>query len=604
MKAIRLLHVTVLAVLAGISTQAFSHGGGHPVRYVSPDGNDQGECASPNSPCRSLSYAVTMSSKGDQILMASGEYVLDELDVFYLLSDMVKIRGGYSSQDAYAHYAPQENLTTVIGIPAQYRSALAERGFRLLQDEKHIETGVAKQEKGWLATYRKLTTTASSSQACVNGMSGANPCANIDRVAHVPLSAFDAEPSSANDIWGFVDLNTGREYALVGLANGTSVWDVTAPEAPVEVGHVAGAQSGWRDIKVYQYHDANLGRYRAYAYVTTEGVQGLQILDLTELPERVSLATVRNDDLLTAHNVYLSNVDYATGEALEGLDAYLYVAGSNRDGGAYRVYNLDNPEAPTLVAVGAGGYIHDAASTVIRDERAAQCAHAEGHCEVLVDFNETTVDLWDMTDKTQPVLISQTSYPGVGYVHSGWVSEDTLTVFVQDELDERGSGLNTTLRAMSIQSLTEPQFVGTYTGPTRAIDHNGFTVGTTYYMSNYRRGLTVLDVADPANMEEIGYFDTFAVPADNTASFNGAWGVYPFLPSGNLLVSDIEYGLWVLKMNDGGTLPSPAPSPEPSPSSEPEPSVPADSGGSGGGAAGIGSLLLMIAVAYWRRRRH
>ena len=87
--------------------------------------------------------------------------------------------------------------------------------------------------------------------------------------------------------------------------------------------------------------------------------------------------------------------------------------------------------------------------------------------------------------------------------------------------------------------------MATWTGPTRASDHNGFTRGNRYYMSNYERGMTILDITDPTAPEEVGFFDTFST--SNNASFNGNWGVYPYLPSGIILASDIQGGLYILK---------------------------------------------------------
>jgi hypothetical protein len=107
--------------------------------------------------------------------------------------------------------------------------------------------------------------------------------------------------------------------------------------------------------------------------------------------------------------------------------------------------------------------------------------------------------------------------------------------------------LNTTVRIFSIEDLNTPLQVGQWTGPTPAIDHNGFVRGNRYYMSNYERGLTILDITDPTTPTEVGFFDTYT--PSNSASFNGAWGVYPFLPSGNILVSDINSGLYILKDN-------------------------------------------------------
>jgi hypothetical protein len=162
---------------------------------------------------------------------------------------------------------------------------------------------------------------------------------------------------------------------------------------------------------------------------------------------------------------------------------------------------------------------------------------------VLLDFNESSIDVWDITDPDNPGLLSKTAYVGSGYVHSGWWSEDKQYMFVQDELDERNSGLPTTLRVFSLTDLTSPSLAATWTGPTPAIDHNGFVRGNRYYMSNYTRGLTILDITMPGAPSEVGYLDTF--PGSNNNSFNGAWGVYPFFFSGTIAISDINTGLYL-----------------------------------------------------------
>ena len=163
---------------------------------------------------------------------------------------------------------------------------------------------------------------------------------------------------------------------------------------------------------------------------------------------------------------------------------------------------------------------------------------------MLLDFNETEIKLWDFSDQRAPELLSSTTYADVGYVHSGWWSEDGRYLFVHDEFDENEADLDTTVRVFDLADLTDPTLVKTWTGSTAAVDHNGYVRGSRYFMSNYTRGLTILDIADPTEPAAVGYFDTHP-PSDNGA-LSGAWGVYPFLPSGNLLVSDFTGGLFVL----------------------------------------------------------
>jgi hypothetical protein len=181
--------------------------------------------------------------------------------------------------------------------------------------------------------------------------------------------------------------------------------------------------------------------------------------------------------------------------------------------------------------------------------KGTQCVNAAGseHCHVLFDFNESSVDIWDVTLPKDPVRLSRLPYNNSRYTHSGWPSEDRQFLFVQDELDERDLGLPTTLRSYSIADLTAPTFAGSWTGPTNAIDHNGFVRGNRYYMSNYARGLSILDVSNAALPALVGRFDTF--PSSDGVGFPGNWGVYPFLPSGHIALSDIDTGFYLLADN-------------------------------------------------------
>jgi choice-of-anchor B domain-containing protein len=567
-----------------------AHSGAHPVRYVSSAGTDGGVCNKPTTPCKTIEYAVNQSSKGDKIHVATGQYGLEGLDIFYLLSDMVEVKGGFSSD--FKKRNQDKFQSAIKGIPFEYREKLAKRGFHLIQDSKGKDIQLSIEDKKLLAQYKKMTSKVEGPAECIDGMAATYECHNIDMQSHMPLNEFSSRPSSANDIWGFADLNNDREYAIIGLRNGTAVIDVTDPIAPVEVGTISGLSSTWRDVKVYQYFDNAANEYKAYAYVTTEAQQGLQILDLNDLPNAVTLAETITE-FSSAHNVYLGNIDYATGMALDGVTPYLTIEGANRNGGAFRVFSIADPLNPSLIAAppGNAGYVHDATSLVITDDRTQDCAGQVSPCELYIDFNESTVDVWDVTNKNTPVKLSSTGYANSAYTHSGWWSEDKMTVFVQDELDEQNFGLKTTMHALDISDLRNPSFVGTYTGQTNAIDHNGFTLGTEYYLSNYQRGLSVIDVSDPTNMTDIGFFDTYSVPSANNANFNGAWGAYPYLPSGNILVSDIEYGLFVLKMNpNDGDMNAGQPD-----------NPPAETPTSSSGGGSLGWLLLVTLVMFRRK---
>ena len=140
-------------------------------------------------------------------------------------------------------------------------------------------------------------------------------------------------------------------------------------------------------------------------------------------------------------------------------------------------------------------------------------------------------------------------------MHSGWPTADNMHIVVHDELDELQRGLNTHIYTLDVGDLRAPSLVTSFTGGTTATDHNGYAIGNRYYVSHYKRGLVIFDVTNPRALTEIGSFDTYLSPAANSAGTDGAWGVYPFLTSGTLLVSDIENGMFLLRRNE--TLPPP-----------------------------------------------
>tara|TARA_R110000868_G_scaffold349185_2_gene610486 strand:- start:265 stop:2604 length:2340 start_codon:yes stop_codon:yes gene_type:complete len=417
------------------------------------------------------------------------------------------------------------------------------------------------QGKGLNVSQLRLMQQKQVNSTCIDGSADGFECNNMSLLAHVPLADFPNNPSDANDIWGHVDLNTEKEYAIIGLRNGVAVVDVTIPTTPEVVGSILGLSSFWRDIKVYQYFDSSTLRWRAYAYSTTETDEGLTIIDLNDLENGISMVRRQTTDI-SAHNIYISNLDYALNIALAGQEPAVHILGSNNFGGSFRSYALTDPETlGSTYSNSSGtrdGYTHDTASLIINDARAqTDCVQANNSdCLVLLDFNEDRLRVWDHTDKNQAIELGSSSYPNAEYTHSGWWSEDKRYVLVHDELDEQTHGLNTTVNIFDISSLSTPTLVGTWSGPTRAIDHNGFARGNRYYMSNYERGVTVLDITDPSDPVEVGFFDTY--PVSNNAEFNGAWGVYPFLPSGNILVSDINSGLYIIQdqtlENDTGNI--------------------------------------------------
>lgn len=534
-----------------ILPNALSHSEADKARFVAEKGADTSDCENRFRPCKTISFALTKANKGDKILVATGTYSLDSSEsIVYLLSETHPIFGGYNVTNNYQTQSPDKFITTLLGVPNQYTQTLYEKGFHVISDTKGNDSlNVQRVSKG-LASIQ-LMQNAQPASPCVNGSSAGFSCNNLSILGRIPLSALPTNSAKANDIWGHVDLNDMREYAIIGLQRGIAVVDVTNPESPQVVGSISGQSTTWRDIKVLQYFDEKSRRFKAYAYAGADNVsEGLSIIDLSMLPSSIRLVK-RNTTDIESHNLYISKVNYTTNSALNGQTPMLHLTGSNNFGGAWRTYLLATPESPQTAYTNNAGlrsdYTHDASSLLIDDARAqTDCQLNSGvSCNLIIDFNESEVKLWEHNNPLQATQISEFSYPNVAYVHSGWWSEDKQYIFVHDELDERRASLNTTLNVFDISNLSQPLLVETWRGPTKAIDHNGFVKGNKYYMSNYERGVTVLDISDPTAISESGFFDTFS--ASNNPSFSGVWGVYPYLPSGHILASDIQGGLYVLK---------------------------------------------------------
>jgi choice-of-anchor B domain-containing protein len=213
--------------------------------------------------------------------------------------------------------------------------------------------------------------------------------------------------------------------------------------------------------------------------------------------------------------------------------------------GGPHIVNIQNPLAPVAAGGYSGqGYTHDAQIVIYNGPDTQHVGK-----EIFFGANEDKVVIVDVTNKSNPITLSVFTYPNTSYTHQGWLTPDQQHWIVGDEIDELDFGFNTRSVIMDIADLDNPTLGGQYIGATPAIDHNGYTLNDEFYLANYRAGVRLMKTNNIENgtMNEIGFFDTF--PTSNSAEFNGAWSVYPYFPSGNFIVSDIDRGLFVLHKN-------------------------------------------------------
>ncbi len=370
-----------------------------------------------------------------------------------------------------------------------------------------------------------------STQPCTGGMAGTFPCNDYDLLLHITPSVFNA--ASANDSWGWTDPTTNKEYALIALNNGVAFVDVSNPNEAIYLGRLGTATeaSSWRDVKVYNNH----------AFIVSEAANhGMQIFDLTRLrsvtnPPANFSADARYTGFGSAHNIVI-NED----------SGYAYVVGTARSGtfrGGPLFINIQDPVNPINEGgYGEDAYSHDAQTVTYNGPDTDYTGK-----EILIGSNENEIAIVDVTDKAAPQRISTISYDNVGYTHQGWFTENQQFFILGDELDESNLGFNTRSLVFDFTDLDNPSFKMQYSGPTSAIDHNGYVKGNTFYLANYTAGMRTIDISNIAggSMTEIGFFDTFT--PNNDAAFSGVWNVYPYFESGNIIISDINGGLFIVK---------------------------------------------------------
>jgi choice-of-anchor B domain-containing protein len=361
--------------------------------------------------------------------------------------------------------------------------------------------------------------------ACVNGLAGEYPCSNVDLASGL---AFHAEGS---DIWGWTDPQDGTEYALVGLRNGTAFVSLADPAAPVLVGYMETRtdESYARDIKIYGN----------YAYVVSEAnYHGLQVFDLTRLRGAAPNTAFVPDGVYTG-------IGYAHNIVINEQTGFAYAVGTSTCAGGLHMIDLTVPVAPTFAGCySADGYTND-----------AQCVVYVGpdvdyvNQEICFAGNGDTLTIVDVTDKQSPVLISRTDYPGRGFVHQGWLTDDDMYFFQDDERDERRFGHGTITRVWDMSDLDAPVIILERESTSPAIDHNQYVMGTRVYQANYRSGMRILEMGDLTlgELDEVGFFDTY--PDNDRPEYSGAWGVYPYFASGTVVTSDTCGVLYVLTPN-------------------------------------------------------
>jgi choice-of-anchor B domain-containing protein len=314
----------------------------------------------------------------------------------------------------------------------------------------------------------------------------------------------------ASGSWSYATAD-GAEYALLGAQTGTSIISISNANQIEEVAFIPGPPSNWREVTVVNDH----------AYVVTEGSSsnhpGMQVIDLSNLPASAELTTSFNSTFSKGHIIQKDIFDDSP---------YAYVCGTTTTSGVH-IIDVAEPSNPQEVGLYQPGYyIHD--------------CHIRGDIMYAAAFYEATIDIVDISDKSNPTLLQRLPDPGAN-THSFSTTEDGNFLIICDELD----GLPG--RIWDISDIDNPKEVALYTANSASLVHNPYMRGDFCFISHNTEGLRVLDMADPNVPVEVGYYDTFSGPS---GGFNGLWSACPYLPSGKIIGGNRADGLYVWEFNN------------------------------------------------------
>ena len=338
------------------------------------------------------------------------------------------------------------------------------------------------------------------------------PAKNLTLFDHAEPITTEEAGGSHNSCWGYTAPD-GREYAFFGTRIAAYIYDIT--EKPIrQVGVIPGAKSTWRNIKVY----------KDYAYISTENRNtaegaGLQIVDLSKLPDTATLIRTDTNTFISAHTLWIA-------------DHYLYAMGTRAEaevnGGAVILDLEPDPEHPKRVGGVDPYYYHDA---FVRNDTLVGAA-----------INGDGCDIYDVSNKENPRHIATITYPFSG-THNTELLTDGRYVVTSDEV-------GFTPKTMKIWDITDPDdivMVAEYTPNIIETIHNTRIRGRYAFVAWYTAGVRVVDLIDPAHPREVGFFDSYQ---GRDGGFNGVWEVFPHFPSGKIIASDRNSGLYVLEFND------------------------------------------------------
>ncbi|MBP6402407.1 MAG: choice-of-anchor B family protein [Bacteroidia bacterium] len=322
--------------------------------------------------------------------------------------------------------------------------------------------------------------------------------------------------------YGWVNPNDGREYGIIGSTSGTYIIEVSDPSNLVQRDYVPGRHVDciWHEFKTY-------GNY-LYIISDDGGNNSLQIADLSFLPDSVAIVYDGTSVFTHAHTLYV-----------EGDKMYVASVSKPGDYSSMNVYSLANPTLPVLLRRLDQDYpvinqVHD--MFVVNDTVYASCGYDGLH---IYKFDETTITFQEIGNLT--------SYPDQGYNHSSYLSTDHSTLYMCDEVPD-----GMAIKVVDVTDVANPAVATTFSSNAGNTPHNPYVQDNLLVMANYQDGIYIYDITTPTSPALQGFFDTHPQNTPGTypsPAYAGAWAAYTNLPSGVILASDMQYGLFVLDIS-------------------------------------------------------
>lgn len=339
------------------------------------------------------------------------------------------------------------------------------------------------------------------------------------------LPASNAHDNTYNEVWGLAV--NDHEFAIIGTTFGTHIINVTDPNNPTELFVVEGGTTGGGIIH-RDFHD-----HKGYLYsIADEGSNtALQIIDITQLPDAIEVVYDDSEFFTRSHNIFIDASKDRLYSLISKGDAFGY--------SPMRIFDISDPTDPKVLGAYSNldGYsisqVHDA---FVRNDTAYLNLGPGGFA---------IVDFVDVVDPNVISIITPAEYPQAGYNHSGWLTDDGNFYYMADET------FGSDMKVLDLRNLPDIDIPTLFNSEsdTTDIPHNQIVKGDRLYTSYYFDGLQVYDISDPINPVREMYYPTSKFPYTD-GLYRGAWGVYPFLPSGNILVSDMQEGLFVIEAID------------------------------------------------------